>query len=43
MEPFDVALLKLTMLLAQEAMLVQPFQSDIARTGEDTLTTQSIP
>ncbi|MFO0824011.1 MAG: hypothetical protein U0792_13015 [Gemmataceae bacterium] len=24
-------------LLAQEAMLVQPFQDDVARTGEDTL------
>ena len=28
---------KLAALLAEEAMLVQPFQSDIARTGEDTL------
>ncbi len=28
---------KLTALLAQEAMIVQPFQADIARTGEDTL------
>jgi len=27
----------LTALLAQEAMIVQPFQADIARTGEDTL------
>lgn len=27
----------LTALLAQEAMLVQPFQADIIRTGEDTL------
>lgn len=27
----------LTSLLAEEAMIVQPFQADIARTGEDTL------